>query len=281
LKIEPFIDQARPTADSADSEKTRSHYDAYPYEVDVRDSSVYRSSQSPVGKFISKIDGKVVLDLGCGPGNVLPAIAGRSSYAVGIDISHRSLRVAANALRNLRVSLVEGNALNLPFPDESFDCVVAAGSIHHTPDPQAAFVDLCRVLRPQGKAFVAVYQAGSYYHFLYHTLGRMARAVERSWIARLIVNRLLLLPVFGLYVLAGRMLLHRRLSVPSYTQLQNYFADQMLNPVVSFHRLIEISKWADLAGVDIVSTATSHAGALINVEICRVGAPLTRKEKSS
>jgi SAM-dependent methyltransferase len=218
--------------------------------------------------------------MGCGPGNVLPVIAARARHAVGIDISHRSLRVAAEALKDLPVALVQGSALSLPFADESFDCVVATGSIHHTPNPQAAFVDLCRVLRPQGKAFIAVYQSGSYYHFLYHTLGRFARALEPCWLTRLIINRLVLLPVFSVYVVAGRMLVHRKLALPSYAQLRNYFADQMLNPVVSFHRLSELGKWADDASMEIVSRAPSHGGALINLEICRVGTIPLRKEKT-
>lgn len=249
--------------------KTRNHYDTYPYEVDVRDSAAYRSNRTHVGKFISEISGGTALDLGCGPGNLLPVIARRANEAVGLDVSRQSLRSAAQAVTGLPVTLVQGSALNLPFPDESFDWVLATGSLHHTPDARAAFREACRVLRSDGRAFVAVYSAASYYCFLYNTLGWLARGCERLSLTRLVVNRCLLLPLFALYLAAGRLIVHRKLAAPSYRQIVNYFADQMLNPVVTFHNRSEISEWAESAGVRIALIAFSHGRSLINFEIRR------------
>lgn len=249
--------------------KTRQHYDTYPYEVDVRDSEAYSSNRTHVGRFISEMSGGSALDLGCGPGNLLPVIARRANETVGLDVSRRSLRNAAQAVRGLPVTLVQASALELPFADESFDWVLATGSLHHTPDARAGFREACRVLHSGGRAFVAVYRAASYYSLLYNTLGWVARGCDRFGPARLIVNRWLLMPLFALYLVAGRLIVHRRLAVPSYRQIVNYFADQMLNPVVTFHSMSEVSEWAESAGVRIGLIAYSHGRSLINFEIRR------------
>jgi SAM-dependent methyltransferase len=250
-------------------QQTRQHYEDYPYEVDVRDSSVYLSDKNPIGRFILKIDGGIALDLGCGPGNLLPALSSKAGRTVGFDLSPTSLRHAATAVDKTRVSLVQGNALSLPFPNDGFDFVIAAGSIHHTPDAKAAFFEACRVLRPGGRAFVSVYGDSSYYSLMYKTLGALARACERVRLSAIVVNRCIILPVFLLYLIAGRLVVHRKLTVPSYNQLMNYFADQILNPVVSFHNADQIKEWAKSAGVVVNSTVASHGGALLNFEIHR------------
>ena len=108
--------------------KTQQHYDKYPYEVDVRDSAAYGSNRNLVGRFISEMSGGAALDLGCGPGNLLPVIARRANETVGLDVSRQSLRSAAQAVTGSPVTLVQGSALNLPFPDQIFDWVLATGS---------------------------------------------------------------------------------------------------------------------------------------------------------
>ena len=148
--------------------------------------------------------------------------------------------------------------------------MVATGSIHHTGEPEAAFRELCRVLRPGGRCFVAVYRAGSYYAHAYRTLGRLCRACRRNRLTDTVFNRGVILPMFVGYVLLGRAVEHRSLKRPSRTQLENYFADQLLTPVVSFHTVGELTRWGDACGLTVVASATSHAGALEQVTFLKV-----------
>lgn len=114
--------------------KTREHYDTYPYEVDVQNNRIYRSTQSHIGRFAFKIKGGSALDVGYGPGNLLPVLGGRASYTDGFDLSQKSLDHAAGTVGDLPIELLRASALDLPHPNESFDFVVATGSLHHTPD---------------------------------------------------------------------------------------------------------------------------------------------------
>jgi SAM-dependent methyltransferase len=105
------------------------------------------------------LDGKVVLDAGCGMGRYLRVAAGGPrGHVVGMDLSR-----AVNAARELTadlncVSLVRGDLLRLPFSNASFDFIYSLGVLDHTPDPRAAFLGLARLLKPGGRIVVWVYQ---------------------------------------------------------------------------------------------------------------------------
>jgi ubiquinone/menaquinone biosynthesis C-methylase UbiE len=189
---------------------------------------------------------------------------------VGLDLSRVSLGEARrDAGNDSRIHWIRANALELPFADRSFDFVIAAGSLHHTPDARAGFMEACRVLRPGGRCFVAVYHRKSYYFFVYYTLGWAARLCERRRLSALLINRGIILPLFLVYFLLGRLITHRQFKLPAYAELMNYFADQMLNPVVSFHSSEETSEWARVAGVERTDESYSHAGALLNMQFLR------------
>jgi SAM-dependent methyltransferase len=88
-----------------------------------------------------------VLDLACGPGIVLRALAEAGASAVGIDLTPAMLREA----RGKGAALVAGDAAALPFADGAFDLVVSRNVTHHLPDPGAVFRECARVLRRGGR----------------------------------------------------------------------------------------------------------------------------------
>ena len=101
--------------------------------------------------------GHSVLDVACGPGNFTRAFArtvGPEGLAVGIDASETMLVRGANdtlasGLDNL--SLVRGDAVNLPFRERSFDAVCCFAALHLFAEPFEALSDMTRVLRPGGR----------------------------------------------------------------------------------------------------------------------------------
>lgn len=97
-----------------------------------------------------------VLEVGCGSGGFLVAAAARELDIRGVDVALRWLIVARRRLadRRLSVSLLGACAEHLPWPDGSFDAVVADSVLEHLEDPARALREWARVLRPGGRIFV-------------------------------------------------------------------------------------------------------------------------------
>jgi ubiquinone/menaquinone biosynthesis C-methylase UbiE len=92
-----------------------------------------------------------VLDVGCGEGQVarLAAVIPGIERVVGVDPTWAQLRVAA--ARGAQVGYARAGAAALPFPDSSFDAVVACLVFEHIDEVDAAIAEVGRVLAPGGR----------------------------------------------------------------------------------------------------------------------------------
>ena len=97
-----------------------------------------------------------VADLGCGSGAMLCEVLkfrpGWMGY--GLDISPQAVayarRLALHKQVQHRVHFQEGSVMDLPFSDCSLDLVIASEVLEHLPEPDKAFSEISRVLRPGG-----------------------------------------------------------------------------------------------------------------------------------
>ena len=104
----------------------------------------------------SQLPGKLVLDAGCGNGQLSRAIASAGAYVVGID------KQAHLPKGEEKCQFVQCDFDDPPFLKESFDIIIANGSIHHTKNTFQSFQSLAKLVKPGGKFYVWVYkkQAG-------------------------------------------------------------------------------------------------------------------------
>lgn len=93
-----------------------------------------------------------VLDVGCGTGAMVQAVAGmaRQSEIVGIDPAPPFIERCQATYREPRFSFRTGDAQELPFPDRSFDQCVSLLVLMFVPQPQKAATEMRRVTRPGG-----------------------------------------------------------------------------------------------------------------------------------
>lgn len=105
----------------------------------------------------SDLPGKLVLDAGCGNGQLTKAIANAGAYVVGLD------KQAHLPKGDERCQFVQCDFDNPPFLKESFDIIIANGSIHHTKNTFQSFQSLASLVKKEGKLYVWVYkkQTGS------------------------------------------------------------------------------------------------------------------------
>src|SRR5437870_13108125 len=96
------------------------------------------------------VSGKMsILDVGCGPGYVSAAAAERGAIPIGLDFSEEMIAIAKKKFPG--VEFQHGDAQNLPFPDNSFDRVVANFALLHLANPERAIAEAARVLKPGGR----------------------------------------------------------------------------------------------------------------------------------
>jgi ubiquinone/menaquinone biosynthesis C-methylase UbiE len=102
-------------------------------------------------------EGSAVLEVAPGPGYFCIELAKLGSYAItGIDISHAMVKIAAQKAAEARVQVdfKQGSASNLPFPRESFDFLLCRAAFKNFAKPVEALQEMCRVLRPGGRALI-------------------------------------------------------------------------------------------------------------------------------
>jgi len=103
-----------------------------------------------------------VLDVGCGTGVDLEALAQRAGHAIGIDRSF----TMANATRARQhvgpVSAAVADGQMLPFPSGTFDACWARAVLIHTEDPQQVVNEMARILRDGGRVVLSEPDHGSH-----------------------------------------------------------------------------------------------------------------------
>ena len=104
------------------------------------------------------IDGKKILDVGCGGGILSEALAQKGARVTGIDMAELSLEVARLHLHqsglevDYRLTTVEDFA---EVNAGSYDIVTCLEMLEHVPDPAAVIAAACRLLKPGGRLFLS------------------------------------------------------------------------------------------------------------------------------
>ncbi len=100
---------------------------------------------------------KKVLDVGCGPGNLLVALAADApELLIGVDVDDVFLVFGRFHIENsieapaVTPTLLRASLPTLPFTDETFDLVTCFLVMPHVPDDGTALMELARVLKPGG-----------------------------------------------------------------------------------------------------------------------------------
>jgi SAM-dependent methyltransferase len=107
-----------------------------------------------------------VIDVGCGAGRHAFEAYRRGADVVAFDRDESELRSVDTILRAMgetgeapaeaSAKVVVGDALKLPYADETFDCVIASEILEHIPSDDAAIAELIRVLKVGGTLAVSV-----------------------------------------------------------------------------------------------------------------------------
>ncbi len=107
---------------------------------------------------IAALNGKSVLDVGCGGGILAEAMASRGAQVTGIDLAEKPLKVAQLHLLESGLNVDYRKIAVEDLADErpnSFDVVTCMEMLEHVPDPAVTVLACARLLKPGGHAFFA------------------------------------------------------------------------------------------------------------------------------
>jgi SAM-dependent methyltransferase len=184
----------------------------------------------------------LVLDVGCGPGRVLSYLGFRGVRCIGLDRSANSIAIIAG--RHRLPGAVADN-LHLPVLNDVADLVITDGVMHHTGDPPQAFAEDCRIVKPGGKLYVAVYRPGGRYEFIYRYPGWFVRLLLRSgattWIAYA--------TVLPLYYLAHKL---KSKGKVTWQGARNLFYDYFASTHVAFLSKKDVEAMGAAHGMDLL-----------------------------
>lgn len=107
--------------------------------------------------------GQRVLEIGCGAGIDSAEFARNGAVVTSTDFTERAVQSTRDLLSEagLPSDVRQADATNLPFEDNTFDCVYSFGVLHHIPDIEKALGEIRRVLKPGGNLMVMLYHKDS------------------------------------------------------------------------------------------------------------------------
>jgi demethylmenaquinone methyltransferase/2-methoxy-6-polyprenyl-1,4-benzoquinol methylase len=109
-------------------------------------------------KKLGDLDGKKCLDVGTGTGEIAFMMASRGGNVTGIDLTPAMIELAEKKIAENNMPAVEmivGDALNLPFENETFDCITSGYMLRNVTDIPRAVAEMHRVLKSGGVCVVA------------------------------------------------------------------------------------------------------------------------------
>jgi ubiquinone/menaquinone biosynthesis C-methylase UbiE len=153
-------------------------YDRLAASYDRRWSTYIRESLARTLAQVALKPGQVLLDVGCGTGQLLAQIAATvpDAILIGVDPSEAMLAVAHG--RVPRATLMTGTAESLPVESASVDWLVTTNAFHYVREPFAARREFRRVLRPGGTLVLTDWSAD---FLTTRLLARWAKATDPAF----------------------------------------------------------------------------------------------------
>jgi SAM-dependent methyltransferase len=114
--------------------------------------------------------GDDVLEVGPGPGMSTDWLRERVARLTSIEVDHKLAQALTERMAGTNVTVVEGDATEMPLPDASFTSTVCFTMLHHVPTPELQdrlLAQVCRVLRP-GALFLGSDSTPSFRWRVYH-----------------------------------------------------------------------------------------------------------------
>ncbi len=217
----------------------QSFYERYPYPNVQRFSrermETYAQPLIASAKMkMSDLQGKTILDVGCGTGEIACSLATHAKKVDAIDVSQQSIILAQKRSTEMGLKDVSFHRADLFsfYPKQKYDIVTSFGVFHHTAQPEKAFERMSEWVKPNGIMIVG----------FYHPWGGWWQRVQKK-LAR----------IFGWKTVEQKLqwvenYQHKKMNPHS----QAFWADRIANPREKYYRVFEIQKWFEANGMEVI-----------------------------
>ena len=136
----------------------------------------WRRTASTFSDILARPDARV-LDICCGTGDMTAALLDRrpanAEPVIGLDFSQQMLALAHSKYQRANVRWIEGDAMTLPFPDNTFDLITSAFGFRNLTNYAGGLAEIHRVLRPAGSIGILECNqpsglSGAFYNLYFH-----------------------------------------------------------------------------------------------------------------
>ena len=232
--------------------KEDTFYDNTPFEYGYSSKEEIITNMNPLLKdLMKKNSGKLFCDIGCGCGRNLVYASKYASKVIGVDLSKQSLAFAKSFVQSDNLELLKGNNLAIPLPNEVADVVVSDGVCHHTGDTVNAFKECVRILKPNGKLYLAVYKKFRYYPLLYYFIGGIFRLMNKFKVGNFIIEK----TFANFHYLMYKLFKKQKLSL---VETRNIFYDYFITPVATFQSKRDVNLWCKNSNCTIEGYARTN-----------------------
>ncbi|MBW4619251.1 MAG: class I SAM-dependent methyltransferase [Cyanosarcina radialis HA8281-LM2] len=131
-------------------------YDKWHNQIDEFGEDNYNSPwHLMVRQYLGDLSGLKVLEIGCGRGGFSKYLLECGADLVAADFSDAAIEITKGFLQNWpRCEVMVADIQNIPFPDNTFDCVISLETLEHIPDPDRGLAELVRVTKAGGRTMV-------------------------------------------------------------------------------------------------------------------------------
>jgi len=205
------------------------------------------------------MEGKLVLDIGCGMGRFAEVATRWGARVVGVDLSQAAEVAAQNLPDPETATFFQADVFALPFAPGSFDYIYSLGVLHHTPDCERAFKVLPSLLKPGGTIAIWLYsgynnwyRSSDFYRKVTHRLPKrvllnLCRVAGPLYYLHRGLRRV---PLIGAMISGGvRFVLPTNLDPDAEVRVLDTF-DWYSPKYQSKHTYEQVSRWFEACGLD-------------------------------
>ena len=121
---------------------------------DLQSFGLHRRWKRRVAELAAVTPGARALDLCCGTGDLALALAARGAAVTGLDFSAPMLEVAGRRKQGDNPVFIQGDAMQIPFPDASFDIVTMGYGLRNLASWEQGLAEMWRVAKPGGRVII-------------------------------------------------------------------------------------------------------------------------------